>query len=50
MFRNADRYLALIVLVVLFLFTFLLSIASLLTGAVCEAATGQDCLVLLRFS
>ena len=26
-FRNADRYLALIVLVVLFLFTFLLSIA-----------------------
>ena len=49
-FRNADRYLALIVLVVLFLFTFLLSIASLLTGAICEAATGQDCLVLLRFS
>jgi Zn-dependent protease len=48
-FRNADRYLALIVLVVLFLFTFLLSIASLLTGAICEAATGQDCLVLLRF-
>ena len=49
-FRNADRYLALIVLVVLFLFTFLLSIASLLTGAICEAATGQDCLVLLRFN
>jgi Zn-dependent protease len=48
-FRNADRYLALIVLVVLFLFTFLLSIASLLTGAICEAATGQDCLVLLSF-
>ena len=48
-FRNADRYLALIVLVVLFLFTFLLGIASLLTGAICEAATGQDCLRLLRF-
>ena len=48
-FRNADRYLALIVLVVLFLFTFLLSIASLLTGAICEAVTGQDCLFLLSF-
>ena len=48
-FRNADRYLPLIVLVVLFLFTFLLSIASLFTGAICEAATGQDCLVLLSF-
>jgi Zn-dependent protease len=48
-FRNADRYLALIVLVVLFLFTFLLSIASLLTGAICEAATGRDCLLLLSF-
>ena len=47
-FRNADRYLALIVLVVLFLFTFLLSIASLLTGAICEAVTGQDCLLLLQ--
>lgn len=48
-FRNADRYLALIVLVVLFLFTFLLSIASLLTGAICEAAAGRDCLTLLSF-
>lgn len=48
-FRNADRYLALIVLVVLFLFTFLIEIASLLTGAVCEAATGENCLVLLHF-
>jgi Zn-dependent protease len=48
-FRNADRYLALIVLVVLFLFTFLLGIASLLTGAICDAATGRDCLGLLRF-
>jgi Zn-dependent protease len=48
-FRNADRYLALIVLVVLFLFTFLIEIASLLTGAVCDAATGENCLGLLRF-
>ena len=48
-YRNADRYLPLIVLVVLFLFTFLIEIASLLTGAVCEAATGENCLVLLRF-
>jgi Zn-dependent protease len=48
-FRNADRYLALIVLVVLFLFTFLLEIAALLTGAICEAASGKDCLALLQF-
>jgi len=34
---------------VLFLFTFLLTIASLLTGAICEAASGQDCLSLLHF-
>jgi hypothetical protein len=33
----------------LFLFTFLLSIASLLTGAICDAVTGEDCLVLLTF-
>jgi Zn-dependent protease len=42
-FRNADRYLALIVLVVLFLFTFLLGVARLLAGAVCDALTGVDC-------
>jgi Zn-dependent protease len=48
-FRNADRYLALIVLVVLFLFTFLLGLAQLITGAVCDAATGTDCLGTLRF-
>lgn len=48
-YRNADRYLPLIVLVVLFLFTFLIEIASVLTGAVCEAATGENCLVLLHF-
>jgi Zn-dependent protease len=48
-FRNADRYLALIVLVVLFLFTFLLTIAQILTGAICHAATGRDCLSALAF-
>jgi Zn-dependent protease len=48
-FRNADRYLALIVLVVLFVFTFLMGIASVITGAMCEAATGEDCLALLLF-
>jgi Zn-dependent protease len=42
-FRNADRYLALIVLVVVFLLTFLLGIARLLAGAVCDALTGVDC-------
>jgi Zn-dependent protease len=48
-FRNADRYLALIVLVVLFLFTFLLGIARILAGAVCDALTGVDCSGLFRF-
>jgi Zn-dependent protease len=48
-FRNADRYLALIVLVVLFVLTFLLGLAQLITGAVCEAATGVDCLGQLSF-
>ena len=42
-YRNADRYLPLIVLVVVFVFTFLLSIASLLTGAICDALTGVPC-------
>jgi Zn-dependent protease len=44
-FRNADRYLPLIVLVVLFLFTFVLGILGILSGAICHAATGVDCLV-----
>jgi Zn-dependent protease len=48
-FRNADRYLALIVLVVLFLFTFLLGVARLLAGAVCDALTGAGCSGLFRF-
>jgi Zn-dependent protease len=48
-FRNADRYLALIVLVVLFLFTFLLGVARLLAGAVCDALSGVNCSGLFRF-
>lgn len=48
-FRNADRYLALIVLVVLFLFTFLLGVARLLAGAVCDALSGVECSGLFRF-
>jgi Zn-dependent protease len=48
-FRNADRYLALIVLVVLFVLTFLLGLAQLITGAICQATTGLDCLELFRF-
>jgi Zn-dependent protease len=48
-FRNADRYLALIVLVVLFLFTFLLGVARLLAGAVCDALSGVDCSGLFHF-
>ena len=48
-FRNADRYLPLIVLVVLFVLTFLLSLASLLTGAICDAVTGLPCSDLFRF-
>jgi Zn-dependent protease len=50
-FRNADRYLALFVLVVLFvLLTVLLNIVVVITGAVCDAATGEDCLVRLFFA
>jgi Zn-dependent protease len=49
-YRNADRYLALFVLVVLFvLLTALLTIVAVITGAICDAATGQPCLVLLQF-
>jgi Zn-dependent protease len=48
-FRNADRYLALIVLVVLFLLTFLLGVARILAGAVCDALTDVDCSDVFRF-
>lgn len=48
-FRNADRYLPLFVLVVLFvLFSLLFEFVQLLTGAICDAAAGRDCLDVLR--
>jgi Zn-dependent protease len=44
-FRNADKYLPLIVLILLFvLFSILLGLVSTLTGAICDAAAGTDCL------
>jgi Zn-dependent protease len=47
-FRNADRYLPLIVLVLLFvLFSILLRLVAAITGAVCDAATGTNCLRLI---
>jgi len=47
-FRNADRYLPLFVLVVLFvLFSVLFEFIQLITGAICDAASGSDCLTLL---
>ena len=49
-FRNADKYLPLIVLVVVFVFTFLLSLASLITGAICDAITGVRCSQLFGIS
>jgi Zn-dependent protease len=42
-FRNADRYLPLIVLVVLYVFTFVLGILGILGRAICNAATGLEC-------
>jgi Zn-dependent protease len=49
-FRNADRYLPLIVLILLFvLFSILLGLVSTLTGAICDAATGTNCLRTIAF-
>lgn len=49
-YRNGDRYLPLFVLVALFVFTFLvLGVLTALTGALCGAATGADCVPLLGF-
>ena len=43
-FRNADKYLPLIVLILLFvLFSVLLGLVATLTGAICDAATGTEC-------
>jgi Zn-dependent protease len=49
-YRNGDRYLPLFVLVALFVFTFLvLGVLTALTGALCSAASGADCVPLLGF-
>ena len=43
-YRNADKYLPLFVLVILFVFsTFLLGFLTLIAGALCDAATGGGC-------
>jgi Zn-dependent protease len=50
LYRNADRYLALFVLVILFvLLTTLFSIVAVFAGAICNAASGVSCLPLLQF-
>ena len=49
-YRGFDRYLPLSVLVIVFLFSSLaLGILTALSGALCNAASGQDCLLALRF-
>lgn len=49
-YRNADKYLPLFVLVVLFVFsTLVLGFLTALTGALCNAAVGGDCQLALRF-
>lgn len=49
-YRNADKYLPLFVLVVLFVFsTLVLGFLTALAGALCNAAAGLDCQPALRF-
>ncbi len=49
-YRNADKYLPLFVLVALFVFsTLILGFLTTLTGAICNAATGVDCQRLMSF-
>jgi Zn-dependent protease len=43
-YRNADKYLALWVLLALFVFGFVLGIQQALAGAICEGAAGVSCL------
>jgi Zn-dependent protease len=43
-YRNGDKYLALWVLLAIFVLGFLVSIQNALVGAVCDAAAGTDCL------
>ncbi|MGZ8631248.1 MAG: site-2 protease family protein [Actinomycetota bacterium] len=49
-YRNADKYLPLFVLVALFVFsTLILGFLTTLTGAICDAATDLDCQLVLSF-
>lgn len=49
-YRNADKYLPLFVLVALFVFSSLiLGFLTTLAGAICDAATGIDCQVAMQF-
>jgi Zn-dependent protease len=49
-YRNADTYLPLLVLVILFLFSSLaLGFLTSISGALCNAATGSDCVFALHF-
>jgi Zn-dependent protease len=48
-YRNADKYLPLFVLVALFVFsTLLLGLLTAVAGALCDASTGLDCRLLLN--
>ncbi len=50
MYRNADKYLPLFVLVALFVFSSLiLGFLTTLAGAICNAATGIDCQIAMQF-
>jgi Zn-dependent protease len=49
LYRNADKYLPLFVLVALFLFTTLIvGFLTMLSSAVCDAATGVDCRMIMQ--
>jgi Zn-dependent protease len=49
-YRNADKYLPLFVLVALFVFsTLILGFLTTLTGAICDAAAGLDCAGVMAF-
>lgn len=49
-YRNFDRYLPLIVLVILFVFSSLaVGLLTTLTGALCDSATGVHCQLVLQF-
>jgi len=49
-YRNFDRYLPLVVLVILFVFSSLaVGFLTTLTGALCDSATGVNCQLLLQF-